>query len=110
IARWLRTRLADTPKSSKIAAASKIASDDSRPPDQKYVSKNAAAPANIAMPVSGRLQPRSATRPAIGAAITPITPAKANSAIPFCDILNAGLANQSGEVVQNRLKAANISA
>src|SRR5450830_540849 len=104
MARWLRTRLADTPKSSKIA------SDDSRPPDQKCVSKKAAATDSIARPVAGRLQPRSATRPAIGAAITPITPANANKAIPFCERWKVGLASHSGEVVQNRLKAAKLMA
>src|SRR4051812_22530004 len=99
MARWLSTRLAETPKSSRIAEASNTASDDSRPPLQKCVIRNEAATDNMATQVAGRLQPRSATRPAIGAAITPITPANANSAMPLCDILKVGPARNNGDVV-----------
>jgi len=63
----------------------------------------------MANPVAGRLQPRSATLPAIGAAIgaamAPATPASANRAIPSRDSLNSGPASSNGVVVQNRLNA-----
>ena len=61
------------------------------------------------MPVAGRLQPRSAVRPATGAATAPATPTRANRAMPFCDRWKVPAKN-SGAAAQNRLNAANRQA
>ena len=59
------------------------------------------------MIVAPRINPRSATLPAMGAAITPAAPAKENSAISPWLKLYVELDKSRGIVVQNRLNAAN---
>src|SRR3546814_1093670 len=67
----------------------------------------ASATSVIARPVVKRPQPRSAQRPAIGAATAPAAPASANSAMPRWVRPKSGPASSSGTEVQNRLKAQN---
>ncbi|MNP80698.1 hypothetical protein D3C76_1788700 [compost metagenome] len=69
--------------SSSTAAAQKKMTDRILLPAKAWVNKNAPPAVTMAMPVSLRVQPLSANLPAMGAAIAPATPTRANTAISF---------------------------
>ena len=69
-----------------------------------------AATISMLIAIAGRVQPRSAKRPATGAMTAPAAPASAKKAMPRWVRPKAGPARSKGTPVQNRLKAPNKAA
>ena len=80
-ARCPSTRFADTPASNNMAETTRIAIPVDEP--VRIISGNNIEITTVAsaIPVTGFVQPRSANRPARGAAIAPATPTSANNAM-----------------------------
>lgn len=110
MARWPRTRFAETPMSNRMAEITKVTNEEVELP---WITRGRIpeiiTKAN-ANPVADRAQPLSARRPATGAATAPDTPSNANRETSFCEKWKIGLVNNSGTVVQNKLKVANTHA
>ena len=82
-ARCPSTRLADTPASNSSDETTRTAIPIGELVWTISGSKKEMMTARSAIPVAGRVMPRSAIRPAMGAATAPATPTSANNAMPF---------------------------